>query len=97
MITFYVVLGLVTLPLIWAHPKDIVGWAMYLCSVIFQGISLPILGYTSRKAGEKSDKVMEHILKLSKDIDKVVKHIDEQEHHIHEEIDEILDIEKKKA
>ena len=48
MITFYVILLLVTIPLFLAHPIGLVGWVTYFCTVIFQGIALPVLGYTSR-------------------------------------------------
>jgi len=58
MSTFYIITLLVIVPLFWTQPQGFVAWAAYLCSVIFQGIALPVLGYTARKASDKSDALM---------------------------------------
>jgi Mn2+/Fe2+ NRAMP family transporter len=91
MTTFYIVTALVIIPLFYpGAPTTLVTWAQYLCSVVFQGIALPVLGYTARKSSDKSDKMMEHILKLTKDIDVLVKHIESQEVVIESKVEEIL-------
>jgi len=91
MTTFYIVTALVIIPLFYpGAPTTLVTWAQYLCSVVFQGIALPVLGYTARKSSDKSDKMMEHILKLTKDIDVLVKHIESQEDVIESKVEEIL-------
>jgi len=101
MTTFYIVTLLVIIPLFYSAPTSIVAWASYLCSVVFQGIALPVLGYTARKSSNKSDKLMEEIYKLTdeiyrltNEIDGLVKMIKNQEAEINEEVKEILDIEK---
>ena len=95
MTTFYVISLLVLIPLFYSQPTSFVAWASYLCSVIFQGIALPVLGYTSRKASDKSDELMKHIFKITKDIDKLVKIIEKQQEHIHKDVEQILEIEKE--
>jgi len=95
MATFYVILLLVLVPLIYNQPSNLVAWSAYLCSVLFQGIALPILGYTSRKGSEKADRMMEHIYRVTRDIETVVQVIDKQQKHMDQELDEILEIEKK--
>ena len=95
MATFYAVSLLVVIPLFYSQPTSFVAWASYLCSVIFQGIALPVLGYTSRKAGDKTDAVMAEVLRLTKEIDRLVKMIEKQEEHIHQDVDEIIELEKR--
>ena len=95
MITFYIVGLLVLIPLVYTQPTSIVAWASYLCSVIFQGIALPVLGYTARKSGEKTDTAIAQILELSNKIEKVVELIEQQQLHMDKDIDDILDIETK--
>ena len=108
MATFYIISLLVILPLFYGTPTSVVTWASYLCSVVFQGIALPVLGYTSRKASDKTDKVMnemfvmtakieamtEHISKLSDANSKLIKHIAKQEDAIQKELEEIEEVEK---
>ena len=96
MATFYIILTLTIIPLFYGLPSTPKDWATYLCTVIFQGIALPVLGYTSRKAGDKTDKMMEEMYKMTTEIDRLVKLIESQEEKDIEEVDEILDIEKKK-
>lgn len=88
MATFYVISFLVIIPLLYSQPTSVVAWASYLCSVVFQGIALPVLGYTSRKASDKSDQMLLEIARL-------VKIIEAQQDHMAEEIDEIMEIEKE--
>ena len=101
MTTFYIVTLLVIIPLFYSAPTSIVAWASYLCSVVFQGIALPVLGYTARKSANKSDKLMDEIYKLTDEIYKLTNEIDElvkviknEETEINNEVKELLDIEK---
>ena len=87
MIAFYVVSALVIIPLFYGTPTSLVAWASYLCSVVFQGIALPVLGYTAKKASDKSDAV---ILKMQQLLEKIEK----EESLVKEEVYEILTIEK---
>lgn len=93
MTTFYIISALVFLPLLYAQPNSVVAWASYLCSVVFQGIALPVLGYTSRKSGDKADAVMSEMYKMTKEIERLVNLIESQQEKISEEVDTILDIE----
>jgi hypothetical protein len=95
MATFYIVLTLTIVPLFYGLPSTPKDWATYLCTVIFQGIALPVLGYTSRKAGDKSDAVMAEVLRLTKEIDRLVKMIEKQEEHIHQDVEEIKSMEQQ--
>lgn len=95
MITFYIILGLVLIPLLYTQPTSIVAWASYLCSVVFQGIALPVLGYTSRKSGDKTDALMEKVLSLTKDIDRLVKIIESQQEHIHDDVEKVIKMEEE--
>lgn len=58
MAMFYIVSLLVIAPLFWQRPQGIVGWMQYAISVFFQGAALPVLGYVSRKAGERQERVL---------------------------------------
>ena len=78
MTTFYIILLLVLFPLLYQQPIGLVGWASYLCTVIFQGIALPVLGYTSRIAGNKTDILMNKILEHEETIQKLVEIIEKQ-------------------
>lgn len=55
---FYMVTILVVLPLIWKQPQTPVDWMQYLISVLFQGSALPLLGYVSRVAGDKQERLL---------------------------------------
>ena len=90
MTAFYLVCMLVTIPLLYATPTSVVGWVQYICSVIFQGIALPVLGYTAKKASDQSDKVMQ-------EIDLIVKRLESLQKHMHSEIDQILEAEKQQV
>lgn len=95
MTTFYVITLLVAIPLFYAQPTSVVAWASYLCSVVFQGLALPVLGYTARKAGDKSDALMKDMFKMTEKIEKLTELIEKQQVHLHDDVEEILDIEKK--
>ena len=96
MATFYIITLLVAIPLFYSQPTSIVAWASYLCSVVFQGLALPVLGYTARKSGDKADKVMSDMFEMTKKIEKLTELIEKQQEHLHKDVEEIIDIEKKK-
>lgn len=95
MLMFYVILALVLVPLFYNQPTSLVGWAAYICSVIFQGIALPVLGYTAKKSGDKTDLAISEILKLSEEIKKIVKVVEQKEEHVCEGVDKIIQLENK--
>lgn len=96
MATFYVVTLLVAIPLFYSQPTSIVAWASYICSVVFQGLALPVLGYTARKSGDKTDKVMNDMFEMTKKIERLTEIIEKQQKHLHKDVEEIKEIEKKK-
>jgi gas vesicle protein len=91
MVTFYIVLALVLIPLFYSQPTNFVGWASYLCSVIFQGIALPILGYTSRKASDVSDKMLRDMYSMTKKIEELTEMIKSEQDEIQKDVDDIQD------
>jgi hypothetical protein len=109
MTTFYVITLLVIIPLIYSQPVSFVAWASYLCSVIFQGIALPVLGYTARKSSDKSDKIITHmndttdkiegiiisIENQQEQISHIIELIEKQQEHISTDVDSILQLETK--
>jgi hypothetical protein len=95
MITFYVIVLLVSIPLFYSQPSSIVAWASYLCSVVFQGIALPVLGYTARKTSDKSEDLMAQMYLMTKKIERMVSIIESQQEHLSQDIDAILDIEER--
>lgn len=52
MAMFYGISFLVLATLFFQTPTSLVTWIQYIISVFFQGVALPVLGYTSRKSGE---------------------------------------------
>jgi hypothetical protein len=52
MAMFYGIAFLVVAPLFFQRPTNLVTWMQYIVAVFFQGVALPVLGYTSRKSGE---------------------------------------------
>jgi low affinity Fe/Cu permease len=96
MATFYIITLLVAIPLFYAQPTSVVAWASYLCSVVFQGLALPVLGYTARKSGDKADKMMNDMYKMTEKIEKLTELIEKQQEHLHEDVEEIIDLEKSK-
>ena len=94
MITFWIVTALVIIPLFYGAPTSVVGWAQYLCSVVFQGIALPVLGYTARKASDKTDKVISDIAIMINKIEQIVENIQSEDNEIKREVDIIINHEK---
>lgn len=58
MAVFYGVAFLILSTLLFEKPSNLIEWLHYLISVFFQGIALPLLGYTSRKAGDVQGKLL---------------------------------------
>jgi len=65
-------------------------WAQYASCTIFQAIALPVLGYTSKKASDKSDKMLEEMYKMTQKIEQLVEIIEAREEVIEGEVEEIL-------
>ena len=86
MFMFYIITFLVVIPLLYSQPTSIVAWASYFSSVVFQGIALPVLGYTSRKNGQKTDELIDLIYKLTKEDNDIIKKIESEETIIEEEL-----------
>ena len=94
MTMFYVIFILTIFPLFTNLPTTAREWAQYLCTVIFQGIALPVIGYTAKKAGDKTDKMMDEMYKMTKHIERLTEHIDNDQHNIEKEVEQILEKEK---
>jgi len=58
MAMFYGIAFLVLAPLFFQRPTNLVTWMQYIVAVFFQGVALPVLGYTSRKSGEVQEKLL---------------------------------------
>lgn len=58
MAMFYGIAFLVLAPLFFQRPTNLVTWMQYIVAVFFQGVALPVLGYTSRKNGEVQEKLL---------------------------------------
>ena len=93
MATFYVISLLVLIPLFYSQPTSFVAWVSYLCSVVFQGLALPVLGYTARKSGDKADSMMRDMFEMTKKIEKLTEIIEKQQIHLHKDVEEIKKIE----
>lgn len=96
MTTFYVISFLVFIPLFYSQPTSFVAWVSYLCSVVFQGLVLPVLGYTARKSGDKADSMMKDMFEMTKKIEKLTEIIEKQQIHLHKDVEEIRELEKNK-
>ena len=91
MATFYIVSLLVIIPLFYGTPTSVVLWAQYLCSVVFQGIALPVLGYTARKSSDKTDKMLLEMYKMTSEIKALTEKLESQEILIQKEVEQILE------
>lgn len=96
MATFYLVTILVIIPLFYpGAPTTLVTWTQYLCTVVFQGVALPVLGYTARKSSDKTDEMMRKLVCMTEEINHIIKHIEQQEDKIETEVEEILENENR--
>lgn len=55
----YIVTAFVVIPLFFQRPHDLIGWVQFLVQSFFQGSSLPLLGYVSRKSGERQERLLQ--------------------------------------
>ena len=92
---FYIVLILVVFPLFFQTPTNLIGWIQYISTAILQAIALPLLAYTTRKSGEKQEKVINDThsillkeIKMNRDLHKhqleMMQEIKEMHEHYHE-------------
>ncbi|HZK55832.1 MAG TPA: hypothetical protein VFC84_16820 [Desulfosporosinus sp.] len=87
MAMFYIITGMVLVPLLFQRPQGLVGWMQYAISVFFQGAALPVLGYVARRAGEGQervlnethDAVMEQLILIKEDLELAREQRDELE------------------
>lgn len=54
---FWIVFALTIVPLFAQHPTTFIGWVQYIIQTVFQGASLPVLGYVGRAAGLISERM----------------------------------------
>jgi len=54
---FYIVTFCVVFPLIYQRPDNLIQWIQYLSTAVLQAVALPLLGYVSKKSGEKIEKL----------------------------------------
>jgi uncharacterized membrane protein len=59
MLCFYVVSLAILITLFFDRPTTIQGWLLFWVTVFFQGVALPLLGYVSKKSGEKQEKLLQ--------------------------------------
>ena len=76
MAMFWVISLLVIIPLFFNQPTNLVGWMQYIVAVFFQGVALPVLGYTSKLSGKRTDEIISKIEELSLKIEEQTKHIE---------------------
>jgi len=58
---FYIITALVLFPLVIQKPETLILWVMYMSTTIFQASSLPVISYTAKKSGEKTEKKIDEI------------------------------------
>ena len=56
---FYIVALLVLAPLLIERPNTLITWIQYASTAVLQAIALPLLGYTTKTAGEKQEKLLQ--------------------------------------
>ena len=56
---FYLVALIVLAPLIVERPNTLITWIQYASTAVLQAIALPLLGYTTKTAGEKQEKLLQ--------------------------------------
>lgn len=58
MTCFYLISVAILATLFFQQPQGVQAWLMFWVTVFFQGAALPVLGYVSRKSGEKQEQVI---------------------------------------
>lgn len=86
---FWIISFLVVVPLFFTQPQGLVGWMQYIVSVFFQGVALPVLAYTSKISGVRTDTIIKKIEELSEKIERKTEEIDQEVDHTNEEIDNL--------
>lgn len=89
MTMFWIIALLVIVPLFFTQPVGLVGWMQYIVSVFFQGVALPVLGYTAKLGAKRTDDVIVKIEELSIKIDERTAHIEKDVDAIVEDVDDI--------
>jgi hypothetical protein len=94
MAMFYGVTFLVLIPLFFQRPAGFVAWMQYLVSVFFQGVALPVLGYTAQKSSALLDKAIKRIddntlktEKVAERIEHIVNIIEKNEKKVLQEVE----------
>ena len=91
MTMFWIIAILVLIPLFWNQPTNLVGWMQYIVAVFFQGVALPVLGYTAKLSGRRTDEIIAKIEELSLKIEKQTEHIERDVDEIVEELNIVED------
>ena len=86
MTMFWIISLLVIVPLFFVQPVGLVGWMQYIVSVFFQGVALPVLGYTSKLGGARTDSIIKKIEELS---EKIERKTDEIGHDVDNAIEDV--------
>jgi CBS domain containing-hemolysin-like protein len=55
---FYLISVAILATLFFQRPQGLQAWLLFWVTVFFQGVALPVLGYVSRKSGEKQEQVL---------------------------------------
>lgn len=55
---FYLISIAILSTLFFERPVGVQAWLIFWVTVFFQGVALPVLGYVSRKAGEKQEQIL---------------------------------------
>lgn len=87
MVMFWIIALLVIVPLFFTQPVGLVGWMQYIVSVFFQGVALPVLGYTSRMNGNRTDRMIKKIEELTEKIERKTDEIAKEMDIVVEEIE----------
>jgi low affinity Fe/Cu permease len=96
MIMFWIITLLVIVPLFWTQPVGTVAWMQYIVAVFFQGVALPVLGYTAKLSGKRTDALIAKIEELSLKIEQQAQQIEDQTVTIEKDVEEIVDDLKQK-
>jgi CBS domain containing-hemolysin-like protein len=58
MACFYIISVAILATLFFQRPVGVQAWLLFWVTVFFQGVALPVLGYVSRKSGERQEQVL---------------------------------------
>jgi ElaB/YqjD/DUF883 family membrane-anchored ribosome-binding protein len=91
MTMFWIISLLVIVPLFFVQPVGLVGWMQYIVSVFFQGVALPVLGYTSKLGGARTDSIIKKIEELSEKIERQTEEIGVDVDDVIDDVDKIIE------